>query len=178
MKFFRKFTQSDFYLNTSPFDVKAGMFDEDSKDGRLLWDVSRKLPLWGEILAGCGAGTCQMIVTTPMEILKIHLQDAGRLAAISKGVQAHTAASGPAPGPPPPAQPAPPPQTTAVRITLELPGSRSHTDEGCFFLYGLLPAVHQPEHAGKGRVVMETCRSGPPSCSPSQQAAQPDQWQL
>lgn len=41
MEFFRKFTQTDFYLNTSPFDVKAGMFDKDSKDGRLLWDVSR-----------------------------------------------------------------------------------------------------------------------------------------
>ena len=39
----------------------------------------RKLPLWGEILAGCGAGTCQVIVTTPMEMLKIQLQDAGRL---------------------------------------------------------------------------------------------------
>ncbi|XP_062856179.1 mitochondrial glutamate carrier 1 [Trichomycterus rosablanca] len=40
-----------------------------------------KLPLWGEILAGCGAGTCQVVVTTPMEMLKIQLQDAGRLAA-------------------------------------------------------------------------------------------------
>lgn len=39
----------------------------------------RKLPLWGEILAGCGAGTCQVVVTTPMEMLKIQLQDAGRL---------------------------------------------------------------------------------------------------
>uniref|UniRef100_A0A8C6Q101 Mitochondrial glutamate carrier 2 n=1 Tax=Nothobranchius furzeri TaxID=105023 RepID=A0A8C6Q101_NOTFU len=44
-----------------------------SKDGRL--------PLWGEVLAGCGAGTCQVVVTTPMEMLKIQLQDAGRLAA-------------------------------------------------------------------------------------------------
>uniref|UniRef100_A0A3B3CS75 Mitochondrial glutamate carrier 2 n=1 Tax=Oryzias melastigma TaxID=30732 RepID=A0A3B3CS75_ORYME len=43
-----------------------------SKDGRL--------PLWGEVLAGCGAGTCQVVVTTPMEMLKIQLQDAGRLA--------------------------------------------------------------------------------------------------
>ncbi|XP_070406698.1 mitochondrial glutamate carrier 1 isoform X1 [Nothobranchius furzeri] len=42
-----------------------------SKDGRL--------PLWGEVLAGCGAGTCQVVVTTPMEMLKIQLQDAGRL---------------------------------------------------------------------------------------------------
>ncbi|XP_029948080.1 solute carrier family 25 member 55a [Salarias fasciatus] len=34
-----------------------------------------------EMLAGCGAGMCQVIVTTPMEMLKIQLQDAGRLAA-------------------------------------------------------------------------------------------------
>lgn len=40
---------------------------------------SRHLPLWGEVLAGCGAGTCQVVVTTPMEMLKIQLQDAGRL---------------------------------------------------------------------------------------------------
>jgi len=41
--------------------------------------VSSHLPLWGEVLAGCGAGTCQVVVTTPMEMLKIQLQDAGRL---------------------------------------------------------------------------------------------------
>lgn len=34
-----------------------------------------------EMLAGCGAGMCQVVVTTPMEMLKIQLQDAGRLAA-------------------------------------------------------------------------------------------------
>ncbi|XP_045884412.1 solute carrier family 25 member 55a isoform X2 [Micropterus dolomieu] len=34
-----------------------------------------------EMLAGCGAGMSQVIVTTPMEMLKIQLQDAGRLAA-------------------------------------------------------------------------------------------------
>lgn len=33
-----------------------------------------------EMLAGAGAGTCQIIVTTPMELLKIQLQDAGRTA--------------------------------------------------------------------------------------------------
>ncbi|KAJ8002881.1 hypothetical protein DPEC_G00163560 [Dallia pectoralis] len=83
-----------------------------SKDG--------KLPLWGEVLAGCGAGTCQVIVTTPMEMLKIQLQDAGRLAAISRVVQAPTAAPGPVPSlvAPSPGQPAP--RTTALRITLEL----------------------------------------------------------
>ncbi|XP_032660015.1 mitochondrial glutamate carrier 1 [Chelonoidis abingdonii] len=48
-----------------------------SKDGK-------KLTLLKEMLAGCGAGTCQVIVTTPMEMLKIQLQDAGRLAAQKK----------------------------------------------------------------------------------------------
>uniref|UniRef100_A0A671WQK7 Mitochondrial glutamate carrier 1 n=1 Tax=Sparus aurata TaxID=8175 RepID=A0A671WQK7_SPAAU len=43
-----------------------------SKDG--------KLTLLKEMMAGCGAGTCQVIVTTPMEMLKIQLQDAGRIA--------------------------------------------------------------------------------------------------
>ena len=32
-----------------------------------------------EMLSGCGAGMCQVIITTPMEMLKIQLQDAGRL---------------------------------------------------------------------------------------------------
>lgn len=39
------------------------------------------LTISGEMLAGCGAGLCQVIITTPMEMLKIQLQDAGRLAA-------------------------------------------------------------------------------------------------
>ncbi|TNN87011.1 Mitochondrial glutamate carrier 1 [Liparis tanakae] len=47
-----------------------------SKDG--------KLTLFKEMLAGCGAGTCQVIVTTPMEMLKIQLQDAGRIEAQRK----------------------------------------------------------------------------------------------
>lgn len=34
------------------------------------------------MLAGCGAGMCQVIITTPMEMLKIQLQDAGRLGKI------------------------------------------------------------------------------------------------
>ncbi|XP_054910011.1 mitochondrial glutamate carrier 1-like [Poeciliopsis prolifica] len=62
-----------------------------SKDGHL--------PLWGEVLAGCGAGTCQVVVTTPMEMLKIQLQDAGRLAA-QRPVAAPTQAAA-APGPAP-----------------------------------------------------------------------------
>ncbi|XP_061466007.1 mitochondrial glutamate carrier 1 [Rhineura floridana] len=48
-----------------------------AKDGK-------KLTLMKEMLAGCGAGTCQVIVTTPMEMLKIQLQDAGRIAAQKK----------------------------------------------------------------------------------------------
>ena len=30
------------------------------------------------MIAGGGAGLCQIIVTTPMELLKIQMQDAGR----------------------------------------------------------------------------------------------------
>uniref|UniRef100_A0A8C7FJH4 Mitochondrial glutamate carrier 1 n=1 Tax=Oncorhynchus kisutch TaxID=8019 RepID=A0A8C7FJH4_ONCKI len=48
-----------------------------SKDGQ-------KLSLLREMLAGCGAGTCQVIITTPMEMLKIQLQDAGRIEAQRK----------------------------------------------------------------------------------------------
>ncbi|XP_052009499.1 mitochondrial glutamate carrier 1 [Xyrauchen texanus] len=48
-----------------------------SKDGQ-------RLTLVREMLAGCGAGTCQVIVTTPMEMLKIQLQDAGRIEAQRK----------------------------------------------------------------------------------------------
>ena len=39
---------------------------------------SGHLPLHYETLAGGGAGLCQVIITTPMEMLKIQLQDAGR----------------------------------------------------------------------------------------------------
>lgn len=38
------------------------------------------LSLGREMLAGGGAGFCQIIITTPMELLKIQLQDAGRVA--------------------------------------------------------------------------------------------------
>ena len=47
-----------------------------TKDGRL--------PVQREMLAGGCAGFCQIIVTTPMELLKIQLQDAGRVAASLK----------------------------------------------------------------------------------------------
>ena len=49
------------------------------------------LTLPREMLAGGGAGLCQVIVTTPMELLKIQGQDAGRTAAAasSNGGPAH-----------------------------------------------------------------------------------------
>uniref|UniRef100_A0A671KJT4 Mitochondrial glutamate carrier 2 n=2 Tax=Sinocyclocheilus anshuiensis TaxID=1608454 RepID=A0A671KJT4_9TELE len=88
-----------------------------SKDG--------KLPLWGEILAGCGAGTCQVVVTTPMEMLKIQLQDAGRLAAqrtVAASASASAAGSTPSLVGSQAAQPGTnaPPRSSATRITLEL----------------------------------------------------------
>ncbi|XP_033941403.1 mitochondrial glutamate carrier 1 isoform X1 [Pseudochaenichthys georgianus] len=81
------------------------------------------LPLWGEVLAGCGAGTCQVVVTTPMEMLKIQLQDAGRLAA-QRPVPTPAQAAAPGPAPtlvaPPPPRPSPPPRASAMGITAEL----------------------------------------------------------
>lgn len=87
-----------------------------SKDG--------KLPLWGEMLAGCGAGTCQVVVTTPMEMLKIQLQDAGRLAA-QRPVPTPAQAGAPSLVAPPPVQP--PCRTSATSITLELLKTRGLT---------------------------------------------------
>jgi len=43
-----------------------------------------KLPVTREMMAGGCAGLCQIVITTPMELLKIQLQDAGRLAAQMK----------------------------------------------------------------------------------------------
>ncbi|XP_053884747.1 mitochondrial glutamate carrier 1-like isoform X2 [Malaclemys terrapin pileata] len=37
------------------------------------------------MVAGCGAGTCQVIITTPMEMLKIQLQESGRVGAPFSG---------------------------------------------------------------------------------------------
>uniref|UniRef100_G3VB71 Solute carrier family 25 member 22 n=1 Tax=Sarcophilus harrisii TaxID=9305 RepID=G3VB71_SARHA len=83
-----------------------------SKDGQ-------KLTLLKEMLAGCGAGTCQVIVTTPMEMLKIQLQDAGRLEAQKKMLetQAHLSAKGGAQSVPGSATPGRP---TATQLTREL----------------------------------------------------------
>ncbi|MPC32326.1 Mitochondrial glutamate carrier 1 [Portunus trituberculatus] len=51
-----------------------------------------KLPIQREMIAGGLAGMCQIVVTTPMELLKIQLQDAGRVAAqaVSSGGNAAT----------------------------------------------------------------------------------------
>ncbi|KAM9311447.1 mitochondrial glutamate carrier 2 [Gastrophryne carolinensis] len=46
----------------------------------ILSREGKELTLVREMVAGCGAGTCQVVVTSPMEMLKIQLQDAGRLA--------------------------------------------------------------------------------------------------
>lgn len=43
----------------------------------------RGLTVFKEMLAGCAAGMCQVVITTPMEMLKIQLQDAGRLGRVS-----------------------------------------------------------------------------------------------
>uniref|UniRef100_A0A2M3Z8W5 Mitochondrial glutamate carrier 2 n=1 Tax=Anopheles braziliensis TaxID=58242 RepID=A0A2M3Z8W5_9DIPT len=42
------------------------------------------LPITRQMLAGGLAGLCQIIITTPMELLKIQMQDAGRVAAQAK----------------------------------------------------------------------------------------------
>uniref|UniRef100_A0A8D0GW21 Mitochondrial glutamate carrier 2 n=1 Tax=Sphenodon punctatus TaxID=8508 RepID=A0A8D0GW21_SPHPU len=52
------------------------------------------LTLSKEMMAGCGAGTCQVIITTPMEMLKIQLQDAGRLASLQPIRRVHCSTSG------------------------------------------------------------------------------------
>ncbi|XP_011067792.1 PREDICTED: mitochondrial glutamate carrier 1-like [Acromyrmex echinatior] len=44
----------------------------------------QQLPIEREMLAGGLAGACQIIVTTPMELLKIQMQDAGRVAIAAK----------------------------------------------------------------------------------------------
>lgn len=43
--------------------------------------IFRTLPILRQMLAGGLAGLCQIVITTPMELLKIQMQDAGRVAA-------------------------------------------------------------------------------------------------
>lgn len=66
-----------------------------------------KLPVFRQMVAGGCAGFCQIVITTPMELLKIQLQDAGRLAAQAKlaGAAGGTAAA---------------PKISATSITMEL----------------------------------------------------------
>ncbi|XP_036895054.1 mitochondrial glutamate carrier 1 isoform X2 [Sturnira hondurensis] len=88
-----------------------------------------KLTLFKEMLAGCGAGTCQVIVTTPMEMLKIQLQDAGRIAAQKKllAAQAQFSTQGGAqPSVEAPASPRP----TATQLTRDL--LRTHGIAGLY----------------------------------------------
>ncbi|CAH2095368.1 unnamed protein product [Euphydryas editha] len=42
------------------------------------------LPIVRQMCAGALAGACQIVITTPMELLKIQMQDAGRIAAQAK----------------------------------------------------------------------------------------------
>ncbi|XP_017774329.1 PREDICTED: mitochondrial glutamate carrier 1-like [Nicrophorus vespilloides] len=43
-----------------------------------------RLPVTRQMAAGAMAGICQIVITTPMELLKIQMQDAGRVAAAAK----------------------------------------------------------------------------------------------
>jgi len=56
-----------------------------------LTDKNGKLSVQREMLAGGSAGLCQIVITTPMELLKISMQDAGRQA-ISKPTPPYAAA--------------------------------------------------------------------------------------
>uniref|UniRef100_A0AC11BHK4 Solute carrier family 25 member 22 n=1 Tax=Ovis aries TaxID=9940 RepID=A0AC11BHK4_SHEEP len=89
---------------------------------RLLY-CRQQLTLLKEMLAGCGAGTCQVIVTTPMEMLKIQLQDAGRLAAQRKILSAQAQLSGQGSAQPSVEAPATP-RPTATQLTRDLLRSR------------------------------------------------------
>lgn len=66
-----KLTGNDFFRH-------ALTIHSDSRNG--IHSKASHLTLPREILAGGGAGLCQVVVTTPMELLKIHGQDAGRTA--------------------------------------------------------------------------------------------------
>ncbi|KAL7287630.1 hypothetical protein TKK_0018274 [Trichogramma kaykai] len=66
------------------------------------------LPLIREMIAGGSAGACQIVVTTPMELLKIQMQDAGRVAAAAA---AKASVDG---------KPAPAKKASALALTREL----------------------------------------------------------
>lgn len=48
------------------------------------FNFRKPLPLLREMVAGGCAGFCQIVITTPMELLKIQMQDAGRIASQAK----------------------------------------------------------------------------------------------
>nr|CAD7423754.1 unnamed protein product [Timema monikensis] len=63
--------------------IMVALLPPDLQSRGLFRDVPcGKIPLPREMLAGGLAGLCQIIITTPMELLKIQLQDAGRVAAV------------------------------------------------------------------------------------------------
>lgn len=81
------------------------------------------LTLPKEMLAGAGAGMCQIIITTPMELLKIQLQDAGRSARVDMAAEGEAVAAA--------AKPAP--RLSATQITLNLLRSKGFLGlyQGC-----------------------------------------------
>ncbi|RDD45795.1 Mitochondrial glutamate carrier 2 [Trichoplax sp. H2] len=61
---------------------------------RHVFKGNRKtIPIAAEMAAGAGAGFCQVIITCPMEFLKIHMQMAGKAVAQPGGVEGKTAAA-------------------------------------------------------------------------------------
>jgi len=62
-----------------------------------LTDKNGKLSIQREMLAGGSAGLCQIIITTPMELLKISMQDAGRQA-LTKPTQKYSSVAAAATG--------------------------------------------------------------------------------
>ncbi|KAK6170166.1 hypothetical protein SNE40_018629 [Patella caerulea] len=79
----------------------------------ILCSEKGKLTFGREVLSGAGAGMCQIIITTPMELLKIQLQDAGRSASIDLAANSNT--NNPAVNSKPP-----PPRLSATKIALQL----------------------------------------------------------
>ncbi|GAB5573396.1 mitochondrial glutamate carrier 2 isoform X4 [Prionailurus iriomotensis] len=83
---------------------------------QLLMEDGMQRNLKMEMLAGCGAGMCQVVVTCPMEMLKIQLQDAGRLGQFIVRARPQRL---PPPGPTLPARLPP----TSARLPPLLPGN-------------------------------------------------------
>ncbi|KAL4233172.1 hypothetical protein ACF0H5_007856 [Mactra antiquata] len=74
----------------------------------VLKNDQNKLTLPRELLAGAGAGMCQIVITTPMELLKIQLQDAGRSARVDMSAAGSVASE------------AKPQRLSATQITIDL----------------------------------------------------------